>query len=686
MSAAPNTSNIELWASWEGHVINGAYPLQRHLGSSDHSGVFLTEARNTRLAIKIVPAIAEQAELQLARWLTAGDLDHPNLVGIFEAGRCQVDGRPYLYALMEYADQDLAQLLQRRALTEDEAREMLMPTLAALGFLHQKKFVQGRVKPSNILVVGDQLKLASDTICRVGEAVDGVGPLSAYEAPEARETGRSAAGDIWALGVMICEALTRRQPMALHGGGNPVFPVDLSPAFRELTAWCLSRRPSDRPEVSELEASLRGERTVPIAIPAVEPSALADAAVADAVLSSSAVAAESATPVAAPVSETIAASTAPVVASPAPSTDNADQMAPPPVPPVPPVPPAAPAASVAPAAPQRGSIEVVVVPATSVPPSPGEPASAAETTRAAQAVTPSAAREAPPFAVTAPRVPAPAAAESSAAKPASPESYAARATANSASAPAPATAPPPAPTPKPATAQGAKATTGTASESAQYTPGRPQSKPNYLVGIASLAVVAVIVWGGMKLLGKPSSDAQSDPAVDVTASAAPDASPSVAANETASDAGAAGPADNTDGPAVARSPSQAAGARVASTGLASAGSGSAPRNASPASASATGSDESSVAINEVIPDVPNAARRTIRGRVRVSVRVIVEKDGTVFAALADNPGPSRYFERLAIDAAKKWTFAPADSDDQRIMLVRFTFERQGTTASATALR
>jgi hypothetical protein len=66
--------------------------------------------------------------------------------------------------------------------------------------------------------------------------------------------------------------------------------------------------------------------------------------------------------------------------------------------------------------------------------------------------------------------------------------------------------------------------------------------------------------------------------------------------------------------------------------------------------------------------------------------VIVEKDGTVFAALADNPGPSRYFERLAIDAAKKWTFAPTESDEERLMLVRFVFERQGTTATATAVR
>jgi hypothetical protein len=70
----------------------------------------------------------------------------------------------------------------------------------------------------------------------------------------------------------------------------------------------------------------------------------------------------------------------------------------------------------------------------------------------------------------------------------------------------------------------------------------------------------------------------------------------------------------------------------------------------------------------------------------VSVRVIVEQDGTVFAALTERRGPSRYFERLAIDAAKKWTFPPTDSDAQRLMLVKFAFSRDNTTAEAVPLK
>jgi TonB family protein len=97
-------------------------------------------------------------------------------------------------------------------------------------------------------------------------------------------------------------------------------------------------------------------------------------------------------------------------------------------------------------------------------------------------------------------------------------------------------------------------------------------------------------------------------------------------------------------------------------------------------------DASPLVISEVIPDVPRSARETIRGTVRVSVRVIVDKEGTVLVATSDDPGPSRYFERLAIEASKKWKFAPTDSAEHRTMLVRFNFRRAGTTGRADSLQ
>ena len=88
-------------------------------------------------------------------------------------------------------------------------------------------------------------------------------------------------------------------------------------------------------------------------------------------------------------------------------------------------------------------------------------------------------------------------------------------------------------------------------------------------------------------------------------------------------------------------------------------------------------------INEVIPEVPQSALNTIRGTIRVTIRVIVDKDGKVVDASVQEQGASRYFARLALEASWKWTFAPSTSQDQRVMQVRFYFKRGGVTARAS---
>jgi TonB family protein len=94
----------------------------------------------------------------------------------------------------------------------------------------------------------------------------------------------------------------------------------------------------------------------------------------------------------------------------------------------------------------------------------------------------------------------------------------------------------------------------------------------------------------------------------------------------------------------------------------------------------------SPSVNQVLPSISQSSLDTIRGTLRVSVRLRVGKDGTVIAATADDPGPSPYFERRSLEASKKWTFAPAESDAPRSMRVRFAFTRSGVTASAEPLR
>jgi TonB family protein len=89
------------------------------------------------------------------------------------------------------------------------------------------------------------------------------------------------------------------------------------------------------------------------------------------------------------------------------------------------------------------------------------------------------------------------------------------------------------------------------------------------------------------------------------------------------------------------------------------------------------------AFDEVIPEVPQNALNTIRGTIRVTIRVIVDKEGKVVDSTVQEAGASRYFARLALEASRKWTFAPTTSHDQRVMQVRFYFTRGGVTARAS---
>jgi TonB family protein len=87
-------------------------------------------------------------------------------------------------------------------------------------------------------------------------------------------------------------------------------------------------------------------------------------------------------------------------------------------------------------------------------------------------------------------------------------------------------------------------------------------------------------------------------------------------------------------------------------------------------------------LHEQIPKVPKSARNTIHGHIKVGVRVTVDGSGKVVSAVLDDPGPSRYFARLASQAASKWKFAPAEDPASREYLVRFEFSREGTTGHA----
>jgi TonB family protein len=264
----------EAWKQWEGQVADGRFPLRQHLGGSDHSAVFLTEygeGGRQRAAVKLIAADPASADLQLSRWKHAAQLFHPHLLRLFEMGRCEIGGTALLYLVMEYAEENLSQILPQRALSAEETRDVLVPVLDALACVHRQGFVLGHLKPANIMAGADKIKLSTDGLQRANETVR-IRKPGVYDAPEAPSGRLSPASDVWSLGMTLVETLTQRVPVwERMGHADPILPKSLPSPFLEISRSCLRRDPQLRGTVGDISFRLSPTPSVVAAAPAHAP-------------------------------------------------------------------------------------------------------------------------------------------------------------------------------------------------------------------------------------------------------------------------------------------------------------------------------------------------------------------------------------------------------------------------------
>jgi serine/threonine protein kinase len=203
----------------------------------------------------------------LPHWERAAQLAHPGLTRIFDGGTCRLDDLEVEYVVMEYAEENLADVLSQRPLEAGEAREMLEPLLDTLAGVHAHGYVLGHLKPSNILSVGDQVKLAGDGLRPVGHA--NPAPAGPYDAPE--RAPLSPAADVWSLGITVVEALTQHPPQRPWLKFlKPALPPKMPGFFVDIARDCLQPNPARRESVVGLASRLRQPLT-PLDAPAYLP-------------------------------------------------------------------------------------------------------------------------------------------------------------------------------------------------------------------------------------------------------------------------------------------------------------------------------------------------------------------------------------------------------------------------------
>jgi TonB family protein len=122
----------------------------------------------------------------------------------------------------------------------------------------------------------------------------------------------------------------------------------------------------------------------------------------------------------------------------------------------------------------------------------------------------------------------------------------------------------------------------------------------------------------------------------------------------------------------------------AARGAAAEGSQPAQASARDTNTATTSHDNQNGVVRQVMPQVSPSARRTIQGTIKVRVRVEVDAAGNVAKMKLELSGPSKYFSRVATEAAREWKFAPAQAGEPAIRewKLQFAFRRAKTEASA----
>ncbi|MCC6749800.1 MAG: protein kinase [Deltaproteobacteria bacterium] len=272
----------------------GGYRLVRGLGTGPQGQTYAAEDQGGRAAaVKVLHGplcLVTQIEAYWAQQQALADLAHPHL-SVPSVGAWASNGR-FFVARELWPGMDLHEVLSRRArLPASQVLLMAGQVCLALEAVHARGYAHGALKPRNILLVtrGRDGTRPSTRLADFGTAFllpgapaapDQAGSAAfadpAYLAPEQFEGRGGTASDIFALGVICCEAISGRRPWVgsfeqiagAHARAERELPPNVPPGFDAILARALAHRPEDRfRSVGELRSALE-------AWAATKPSAL----------------------------------------------------------------------------------------------------------------------------------------------------------------------------------------------------------------------------------------------------------------------------------------------------------------------------------------------------------------------------------------------------------------------------
>jgi serine/threonine protein kinase len=204
----------------EGRVVDNRYRVLRRIGSGGMADVWLAE--DTHLQRQVALKVLHRRYLQDAEFVGrfqreaehAAGLQHPNIVAVFDRGS---DG-DVNYIAMRYVQGPTLKELIDRGLSPDQAVALVRQVLEGARFAHRNGIVHRDLKPQNVIVDEEGKAVVTDFgIARAGVSditqTGSVMGTPQYLSPEqAQGFEVTPVSDLYSIGVILYEALTRRVP------------------------------------------------------------------------------------------------------------------------------------------------------------------------------------------------------------------------------------------------------------------------------------------------------------------------------------------------------------------------------------------------------------------------------------------------------------------------------------------
>ncbi len=200
------------WKLLPGTILDGGYEMQELLDADERRARFKIRVLGDRTIdafASFFPLGGTAAQDQIEAWELLRRVPHPDVSKPFAAGRRELDGTEVIYVVLRKPDETLNGVLVERALTKEEASEVLLHGARALEHLGRHGLVHGAVSPEQILAVGDSIQFSAEGV-RKADSAAGTAQLKArYVAPEGANGNATIPAAIWCLGATVFETLTQ---------------------------------------------------------------------------------------------------------------------------------------------------------------------------------------------------------------------------------------------------------------------------------------------------------------------------------------------------------------------------------------------------------------------------------------------------------------------------------------------